>query len=238
MLNTIKRLANPNQEMLNFLVILNLKNYYLNNFPFSISIFFSSKLSYFTECEKKIQESLKSSPATNPFMRIVQQSQPTTTNTQTAQSNPFQNIVSQSIPSQQPQFNPFSQIAQPSTVAQPTFQQQPPKVQFASPLTSQSPPQPCFIQQPTQPSTIQFPPGGMFTNLQTQTGGSNPFSSFQQPQQSQTFQMPSTFTSNLTGTHHDYSQLNDLSREELNEYKSNEFTIGRIPVRAPPRELC
>ncbi|RNA31474.1 nucleoporin 2 [Brachionus plicatilis] len=35
-----------------------------------------------------------------------------------------------------------------------------------------------------------------------------------------------------------YSQMNEINKQHLNEFKSNEFTIGRIPNVPPPKELC
>lgn len=35
-----------------------------------------------------------------------------------------------------------------------------------------------------------------------------------------------------------YSNINEINKKDLDEFKSNEFTIGRIPNIPPARELC
>jgi hypothetical protein len=35
-----------------------------------------------------------------------------------------------------------------------------------------------------------------------------------------------------------YSMLNDLKSQEIDEFKANNFTLGRIPINPPPHEMC
>lgn len=215
-----------------------------------MNFWYDLKLSYFADCEKNLAISTSPPPAVNPFMRIVQQSQqqqqtqtsplfgqPTVASFQqqpTSQptSGLFQKFSAQSSQPSQPSMptsNPFSKIAQPSTnTAFPS--------QFSSPQVFQ-PPHPTTIFQ-TQ-TGLQFPQSGMFSNLPASQVAAVPTPSSFGSSGPGLFQQPSFQTSaNLTGNSLDYSPMDELDTSELNEFKSNEFTIGRIPVRPPPRELC
>ena len=60
----------------------------------------------------------------------------------------------------------------------------------------------------------------------------------------QTFQAPVKFNSNspsvttTTSSTKHYSGSNELTEQDLNEFKTNEFTLGVIPHCPPTRELC
>jgi hypothetical protein len=169
----------------------------------------------------------------NPFMRIVQQSQSQPqiqqqslfSSLQPAQTtqivtSPFQQQPQQQ---QQPISNPFAQIASPSPFSQITSSSQ-----------SQAPQSIVY-----QPQTgLQFPSNGLFSQLGTQS--SQGFMSVNSNPQFSTIQnTASASSSNLqSGASYAYSAVDDLNMEEMSEFKSDEFTMGRIPNQPPPRELC
>ena len=47
---------------------------------------------------------------------------------------------------------------------------------------------------------------------------------------------PKTDTSNISNAY--YSNVSDLSKEEIEEYKQNAFKIGQIPYNPPAKEFC
>ena len=159
-------------------------------------------------------------------MRIVQQVQPQIAQPQPQPQQQQSLFTSLKAPTfqpqpQQPASNPFAQIA--STTS--------PFGQFAS--------NPNAIQQNIvyQPQTgLQFPSNGLFSQLGSQ-----------QTTSSQAF-MDLNFSSNSNSassanlqpgpSYSAYSAMDELNGEEMNEFKSDEFTMGRIPSRPPPRELC
>lgn len=45
-------------------------------------------------------------------------------------------------------------------------------------------------------------------------------------------------TSNLAGSGKEYTLITDLSPEELESFKAESFSFGKIPLKPPPLELC
>lgn len=167
-------------------------------------------------------------------MRIVQQSQPqpqiqqqslfsSLKPAQTTQivTSPFQQQPQQQS---QPISNPFAQIATPSPFSQITSSSQ-----------SQAPQNIVY-----QPQTgLQFPSNGLFSQLGTQSSSSSQgFMSVNSNPQFSTIQNTASSSNLQSGASYAYSAVDDLNMEEMSEFKSDEFTMGRIPNQPPPRELC
>lgn len=199
------------------------------------------KLNYFHESEKIIKN-LNSQPTSaqtheNPFMKIVQQKQ---------QQDQLQQNISPFFQQDQQQ-RPQSFMNQPAFGSSSNFfQQQPVQPQIQNPFSQIAS---IPIQQPMQ----QTPLFNLKTNQQVVNppitmvpgAGSNFFSQIVNMNTSSVQQMDNTFlgrtlpTSTITNTNSSYySKLNELNSQDLDEFKSNQFTIGRIPQIPPPIELC
>lgn len=197
-------------------------------------------MSYFNECEKKLATTqtattTTASTSSNPFGQIVQQS----SSIPASSGGMFQPFGAQPVQQTASSFsNPFAQIAQTPTFQQQQLQQQPQPQQ-----------KPIFQTQ----TGIQFQSGGMFTNLpvaqppiqqavnpfqQVVSGNFGQQASASSSGFSSGFPVPKTSTVTVTGNVNDYSRMDDLASDDLEQFKSSEFTMGRIPIRPPPRELC
>ncbi|CAF0943931.1 unnamed protein product [Brachionus calyciflorus] len=224
-INTIKQMINPNPQIREYLI------------------------KYFHESEQIIKN--KNSGETvkkpeNPFMKIVQakQEQQQQQTKEQFQTDFFNKPIQQSTqqPNQffgsfnqpqlhqaPPQQNLFAQIAQQQQPKQGSmfsdgFGQQQPKSPLFN-LTTQHNNFQQLVQQPTQ------------TNFFSQIVNMNPV---QAPQKENTF-----FGKNIPISQQEskkidmfYSSVNDLTKQELEEFKANQFTLGRIPNVPPAREFC
>lgn len=159
-------------------------------------------------------------------MRIVQQSQ---SQPQIQQQSLFSSLK----PAQTTQIvtSPFQQ--------QPQQQQQPisnPFAQIATPSSQSQAPQNIVYQPQTG---LQFPSNGLFSQLGSQSSSSSQgFMSVNSNPQFSTIQNTASSSNLQSGASYAYSAVDDLNMEEMSEFKSDEFTMGRIPNQPPPRELC
>ncbi|TDG44775.1 hypothetical protein AWZ03_008831 [Drosophila navojoa] len=85
-----------------------------------------------------------------------------------------------------------------------------------------------FAQAAAQPSSGFFtqPAGGFQQQQQMQSDSTQ-----QMQQQQQQLQQPGT-TSSV------YSRMEDLTAEEIEAFKAEQFAPGKVPFKPPPRELC
>ncbi len=153
-------------------------------------------------------------PAPSPFFQQPQSQQPQQ-QTQQQQTNSFQN----NFFNQPQQSSPFTNIAQP------------------------------------QQTTNKFvhPSFGAQAALGTQMSTTEPFGQFPAQMNAQATQINQNSTRTASGffsaiptngsmaTHGNtniYSSVNELSSQDVEEYRSNMFVIGRIPHEPPPKEFC
>ena len=152
------------------------------------------------------------------------------------------------------QANPFAQIVQ-KKQQELQSQQMPMPQQTASTLFPQLPIQ-NFMQQ-QQTNQIQTSGSFLFTNQAPIAAARsvNPFSQLATNANAnnqanppimapQAFQAPIKLDHNLksiastTSSTRHYSGSNELTEQDLNEFKTGEFTLGVIPHCPPTRELC
>lgn len=171
-------------------------------------------LKFFDESKKIIEDNKLKTNQPNSF------GFQTNSNISKPSGNLFANII-KSTNTQPPSFN--TQMSFQEQTKQPSLFNHAPQTipsftntqMFTQPLVQ---PQPTvFIQQPSQQlqSLVTTNNGNLFSQLQ----GANNISNQQQQQ--------SLY----------YSTQNDLNEEDMNEYNSNEFTLGRIPHVTPTENL-
>ena len=199
----------------------------------------------------------------NPFMQKLQQDQ----QQQQRQIQQSQFVQFNQPPAQPATFqSPFQSIAQPQqpkpTFGSPFQAQQPQQTQFGFAQTIQPTQSNLFSQlvQKTASQPVQQPAftsmnqngfqmmstNNSFANIanQSQTNASfganvqnngfnGSFFNNAQPQMNQT----GAFSTGAASVG-PYSNMNELSDQEMKEFNSSQFTIGRVPNNPPPQNLC
>lgn len=209
---------------------------------------------------KSQQTSTTSASGSNLFAMMIsqkQQQQQTQPSTFGLTPATFQAQPSQPQPSffNQPQTSQF-QPASSSFFQQPQQQQEMNSFQnnfFKQ--TQQTPSQSPFtnIAQPQQmPSKFVHPSFGAPAAFGTQMSTTQPFGQFSAQTNTQSAQMNQNSTQPASGFFSSistnggatsanlniYSSVNELSSQDVQEYQSNTFVIGRIPHEPPPKEFC
>ena len=225
----------------------------------SFKFIFSIKIKYYEDSEKAIKQPNKTETL-NPFMRIVQQKQQENQQQHHFQQQGLANFtIRQSPPSpalQSPIQN-ISSVQQPNFSFQqssPTHQNQTIQMNLNSSFPNNNAPVNLFNQLINKPHQQNEPNNSLLHGLSTQTNffqqnvpinnqlnmnsntshsnvfGNSPFSGFGNSAQAHT-QPVNIETLNY------YSNTNELSEQDLKEFSSSQFTMGKIPRNPPPQHL-
>ena len=185
-------------------------------------------------------------------MQIVQQKQLEQQQHQYHQTPYIKHQAAQQQP-QQPQQNPFQQLAMQAQQVQSSFQQQQTQMNNSNfnPNTAAAPN--FFTQLASQKAANISPITG--NNFQMgQAPSASPANFFQQATPTVTIQStPNGFGNNgfangqsagagvasqSTGPTPYFSNLSELSEQDMREFNSAQFTMGKIPRNPPPQNLC
>ncbi|EDW12437.1 nucleoporin-like protein amo1 [Drosophila mojavensis] len=152
---------------------------------------------------------------------------------------------------QQPQPNPFGQAQAPVSNNNNVFGQAQPTnaTPFGQPVAfapQQQQQQPFMGGMFTKPQPAAANTGNIFAQAATQSSSgffTQPAGGFQQQQQMQSdstqqMQQQQQQLQQSATTSSVYSRMEDLTAEEIEAFKAEQFAPGKVPFKPPPRELC
>ena len=186
-------------------------------------------------------------------MQIVQQKQLEQQQHQYHQTPYIKHQAAQQQP-QQPQQNPFQQLAMQAQQVQSSFQQQQTQMNTNSNFNPNTAAAPNFFTQLASQKAANISPITGNNFQMGQAPSASPANFFQQATPTVTIQStPNGFGNNgfangqsagagvasqSTGPTPYFSNLSELSEQDMREFNSAQFTMGKIPRNPPPQNLC